>query len=231
MKLIPATLCAAACSILALSSAAAAPGHDSISSAVASVAGAFQEFRVDVDADGDEEAVLLPDAFCASDCAWRIVDRVGEGAYAVVAQGTADSVRLEIAAGAPGLVVADGVILAWNGRELYPYFDLLGRQETVPTTAKDMRAVRAAFGTPYLATAIQSWSIDLVGDAEAERVYVLTGDPANGMFRFMIASADGAKIHDGYSFDRPRLYFSETVDADVQVVSVTPAGLIIHAIR
>lgn len=189
---------------------------------------------VDLDGDGVNEALVRRPTDCeGSACAWALMQNSPEG-WVPITAGRAARVDF-VQTGSSAALVADGVLWAWDGEQLYPAADLL-EGTFVDAAPADLDLAHDLLGLSHIPAGTASSGIsaqaDVDGDGAMDRIVVITDQAwmLEGAYSpFSVIGAAGELIASGYSMDAPRLYPASGAFT-ATIVSVTPAGLQVQPI-
>ena len=187
----------------------------------------------DLSQDGSLEALVILGSECGTaECEWRLIaDRKGEAV--TVASHVSRDIHIEPTEGNGRVIVADGIIWAYDGVQVFPFADALS--SVVGKPALDREIDMIATTTRFTRTEdmdVTLYRADVIGDAREERIFLIGGMYyAEGAWGtpYLIYDADQTLLFEGASADYPRLFPSADRQS-LSVVDVVPAGFGISVI-
>lgn len=195
-----------------------------------------QALEADLNADGDPEALLIHAEGCeAGACPWTLIgaypDRSGWGP---VAAGFGARTELVDTAPTGQVIRSDGVIMAWDGETLRPYFDLLDAAPKRRASAVEARFLGRALTGPFRPIEMEVYEITPFQSSETWQL--ITVDPSLGtqgaLSDFHLLGPDREVRFSGSSLGRPWVYADQdAVGPVLRLVRMTGSGLVVESAR
>lgn len=190
----------------------------------------------DLDADGNPEALLIHAEGCEGDaCPWTLIgaypDRSGWGP---VAAGFGARTELVDTVPAGQVIRSDGVIMAWDGETLRPYFDLLDAAPKRRASAQEARALGRALPGSFRPIEMQVYEIAPFQRDETWQLITVEGARGSqgALSAFHLLGPDRGVRFSGASLGRPWVYADEDAAGPVlRLVSMTRSGLVVEGAR
>jgi len=191
--------------------------------------------RVDLDLDGQEEALLLLTEACEGEaCPWRLLgaDPFGDG-YGIVAAGFGSRTGLVETYPEGHVIQSDGVLLAWDGTQLLPHHGLLAMSTDRSADAGEARLLNRLLSSSYRALQIRAHEVDPFGSGAIWPLYVIQpdGSAPDAAGEFYLLTPEGEIRHRGSSLGRPWLYQDNSPDGVIlRLVSLTRDGILVESL-
>lgn len=200
-----------------------------------------ETLRADLDLDGSDETVLVFGDGCDGPaCPWRLIGRFSDGSgWGVVAGGFGARTALIETSPSGHVIVSDGVILAWDGDRLLPYYDLLVYQDGRRGSSGEARELARLTTGPFRPMEMRVHEFDPHRTGELWRLILITNGPSGpdtppdpGQEAFHLIGPDGTLRLSGASIGRPSVYADQDeAGALLRLVSVTGTGLLVESAR
>jgi len=195
-----------------------------------------QILESDLNLDGKNEALLIHAEGCDGDaCPWTLIGAYSDGSgWGPVAAGFGARTELVDTAPTGQVIRSDGVIMAWDGQALSPYFDLIGAAPERRADAGETRLLGRLLSGSFRPISTQVHEIDPFQRGEVWKLFTIR--PSSGsesvLSGFHLVGPDDMIRHSGASLGRPWVYADQDGTGPVlRLVSQTDAGLIVESAR
>jgi len=192
--------------------------------------------RADLNLDGLEEALLLHSEGCDGPaCPWTLISAYPDGSgWGPVAAGYGARTELVETDPSGQVISSDGVIMAWDGASLKPYFDLLALSADRRASASEARLIGGLMSEKFRPLSTRVYEFDPYESGEVWKLFLrdVSGMTAEGLTRFHLLGPDDRVHHSGDSDGRPWIYADRDAAGEImRVVSLTRSGLLVESVR
>lgn len=195
-----------------------------------------QVLESDLNLDGNPEALLIHAQGCEGDaCPWTLIGAYADGSgWGPVAAGFGARTELVDTAPAGQVIRSDGVILAWDGETLGPYFDLIGAAPERRASAGETRLLGRLLSGSFRPILTQAYEFDPFQIGESWSLFTVQPSPGSesDLTSFHLLGPDDEIRHSGAALGRPWIYADQDATGPLlRLVSRTEAGLIVESAR
>lgn len=193
-------------------------------------------FEADLNLDGRAEALLLHDAGCEGGlCPWTLIGAYPDGSgWGPVAAGVGARTELVETVPSGHVIRSDGVILAWDGADLSPYFDLLGAAPGRRARPEETRLLGRLLPGSFRPLLTQAYEVDPFGSGRTWRLFTVrpNAEAEDPVSPYHLIGPEGELRHSGASLGRPLLYADQDEGGPVlRLVSRTGSGILVESAR